>query len=226
MNDFITLLDIIYCYCDVPLVPRFRGSFVTLPVKSALDIFKRGAYSLLRCALGVSFIFSLIFFARLRGSYGLPPTPPRRALFILYQTAVPYLALERIRKKFQNANMTLNMTLACFPLLEVDVYTEGSLECYDEESGRIDREQHLHAIANEFGKSIKGRFPVIVLRTCRLFFFYGHAIIEEEEPTCATRMTENDPLSTSQIHLLLHEDVAPVDSTTFFIIALERTRNA
>ncbi|KAK9162311.1 hypothetical protein Syun_003213 [Stephania yunnanensis] len=37
----------------------------------------------------------------------------------------------------------------------------GSLECYDEESGRIDREQHLHAIANEFGKSIKGRFPVI-----------------------------------------------------------------
>ncbi|KAK9135351.1 hypothetical protein Syun_014681 [Stephania yunnanensis] len=37
----------------------------------------------------------------------------------------------------------------------------GSLECYDEESGRIDREQHLHAIANEFGKSIKGHFPVI-----------------------------------------------------------------
>ncbi|KAK9114154.1 hypothetical protein Syun_020951 [Stephania yunnanensis] len=30
------------------------------------------------------------------GSYGLPPTPARRALFILYQTAVPYLA-ERIR---------------------------------------------------------------------------------------------------------------------------------
>ncbi|KAK9142083.1 hypothetical protein Syun_011483 [Stephania yunnanensis] len=37
----------------------------------------------------------------------------------------------------------------------------GSLECYDEESGRIDRERHLHAIANEFGKSIKGRFSVI-----------------------------------------------------------------
>ncbi|KAK9151216.1 hypothetical protein Syun_009525 [Stephania yunnanensis] len=34
----------------------------------------------------------------------------------------------------------------------------GYLECYDEESGRIDREQHLHAIANEFGKSIKARF--------------------------------------------------------------------
>ncbi|KAK9162320.1 hypothetical protein Syun_003222 [Stephania yunnanensis] len=32
------------------------------------------------------------------GSYGLPPTPARRVLFILYQTAVPYLA-ERIRKK-------------------------------------------------------------------------------------------------------------------------------
>ncbi|KAK9107995.1 hypothetical protein Syun_024006 [Stephania yunnanensis] len=39
-----------------------------------------------------------------------------------------------------------------------------SLECYDEESGRIDRERHLHAIANEFGKSIKGRFSVISVR--------------------------------------------------------------
>ncbi|KAK9082477.1 hypothetical protein Syun_031360 [Stephania yunnanensis] len=28
-------------------------------------------------------------------------------------------------------------------------------QCYDEESGRIDREPQLHAIANEFGKSIK-----------------------------------------------------------------------
>ncbi|KAK9081519.1 hypothetical protein Syun_030843 [Stephania yunnanensis] len=32
------------------------------------------------------------------GSYGLPPTPARRALFILYQTAVPYLA-ERISSR-------------------------------------------------------------------------------------------------------------------------------
>ncbi|KAK9170132.1 hypothetical protein Syun_002272 [Stephania yunnanensis] len=62
----------------------------------------------------------------------------------------------------------------------------GSLECYDEESGRIDKEQHLHAIANEFGKSIKVKVSGhLVLRTCRLFFFYGHAIIEEEEPTFA-----------------------------------------
>jgi peroxin-10 len=30
------------------------------------------------------------------GPYGLSPTPARRALFILYQTAVPYIA-ERIR---------------------------------------------------------------------------------------------------------------------------------
>ncbi|KAK9151754.1 hypothetical protein Syun_010063 [Stephania yunnanensis] len=36
----------------------------------------------------------------------------------------------------------------------------GSLECYDEESGRIDRERHLHAIANEFGKLIKARLQV------------------------------------------------------------------
>ncbi|KAK9160630.1 hypothetical protein Syun_006971 [Stephania yunnanensis] len=39
----------------------------------------------------------------------------------------------------------------------------GSLECYDEESGRIDREQHLHAIANEFGKSIKASPGVLKL---------------------------------------------------------------
>ncbi|KAL5719562.1 peroxisome biogenesis factor 10 [Ranunculus cassubicifolius] len=32
------------------------------------------------------------------GSYGLPPTPARRALFIVYQTAVPYLA-ERISSR-------------------------------------------------------------------------------------------------------------------------------
>ncbi|XP_057524301.1 peroxisome biogenesis factor 10 isoform X2 [Amaranthus tricolor] len=29
---------------------------------------------------------------QITGSYGLPPTPARRALFILYQTAVPYIA--------------------------------------------------------------------------------------------------------------------------------------
>ncbi|KAK9121139.1 hypothetical protein Syun_018756 [Stephania yunnanensis] len=41
--------------------------------------------------------------------------------------------------------------------------SESSLECDDEESGRIDREQHFHAIANEFGKSIKARFSVGIL---------------------------------------------------------------
>lgn len=30
------------------------------------------------------------------GPYGLPPTPARRALFVVYQTAIPYIA-ERIR---------------------------------------------------------------------------------------------------------------------------------
>ncbi|XP_068659382.1 peroxisome biogenesis factor 10 [Aristolochia californica] len=35
---------------------------------------------------------------QVEGSYGLPPTPARRALFIVYQTAVPYLA-ERISSR-------------------------------------------------------------------------------------------------------------------------------
>ncbi|KAK9121756.1 hypothetical protein Syun_019373 [Stephania yunnanensis] len=43
----------------------------------------------------------------------------------------------------------------------------GSLERYDEESGRIDRERHLHAIANEFGKSIKARFSFICVEHIR-----------------------------------------------------------
>jgi hypothetical protein len=41
-------------------------------------------------------------------SHGLPPTPARRMLFILYQTTVPYLA-ERIRyicHKFKYAALT------------------------------------------------------------------------------------------------------------------------
>jgi hypothetical protein len=41
-------------------------------------------------------------------SHGLPPTPARRMLFILYQTTVPYLA-ERIRyvsRKFKYAPLT------------------------------------------------------------------------------------------------------------------------
>ena len=35
-------------------------------------------------------------FVQVAGAYGLPPTPARRALFIVYQTALPYIA-ERIR---------------------------------------------------------------------------------------------------------------------------------
>ncbi|KAK9169040.1 hypothetical protein Syun_001180 [Stephania yunnanensis] len=50
----------------------------------------------------------------------------------------------------------------------------GSLERYDEESGRIDRERHLHAIANEFGKSIKARFSFI----CVEHIFPGYKVLE------------------------------------------------
>ncbi|XP_021662971.2 peroxisome biogenesis factor 10 isoform X2 [Hevea brasiliensis] len=40
------------------------------------------------------------------GSHGLPPTPARRALFILYQTAVPYIA-ERISSRVASHGITL-----------------------------------------------------------------------------------------------------------------------
>ncbi|XP_021823594.1 peroxisome biogenesis factor 10 [Prunus avium] len=40
------------------------------------------------------------------GPYGLPPTPARRALFILYQTALPYIA-ERISSRAANRGIVL-----------------------------------------------------------------------------------------------------------------------
>nr|GLL37962.1 peroxisome biogenesis factor 10 [Ipomoea trifida] len=41
------------------------------------------------------------------GPYGLPPTPARRALFIFYQTAVPYLA-ERVSSRIASQGITLD----------------------------------------------------------------------------------------------------------------------
>lgn len=43
---------------------------------------------------------------QIAGSYGLPPTPARRALFILYQTAVPYIA-ERTSSRIASRGMFL-----------------------------------------------------------------------------------------------------------------------
>ncbi|KAF6157089.1 hypothetical protein GIB67_041550 [Kingdonia uniflora] len=42
--------------------------------------------------------FIRLFILQVSGSYGLPPTPARHALFVVYQTAVPYLA-ERISSR-------------------------------------------------------------------------------------------------------------------------------
>ncbi|XP_074276449.1 peroxisome biogenesis factor 10 [Silene latifolia] len=43
---------------------------------------------------------------QIAGSYGLPPTPARRTLFVLYQTAVPYLA-ERMSSRIASRGMLL-----------------------------------------------------------------------------------------------------------------------
>ncbi|XP_012077213.1 peroxisome biogenesis factor 10 isoform X2 [Jatropha curcas] len=48
------------------------------------------------------------------GSHGLPPTPARRALFILYHTAVPYIA-ERISSRVASRGITLADSLADDP---------------------------------------------------------------------------------------------------------------
>lgn len=57
------------------------------------------SYRPLYCVI-YNYFFSKIVLSwlslQVAGPYGLPPTPARRALFIFYQTAVPYLA-ERVR---------------------------------------------------------------------------------------------------------------------------------
>ncbi|KAL3497428.1 hypothetical protein ACH5RR_040160 [Cinchona calisaya] len=45
------------------------------------------------------------------GPYGLSPTPARRALFIFYQTAVPYIA-ERVSSRIASRGMTLTDSLS------------------------------------------------------------------------------------------------------------------
>ncbi|CAK9165607.1 unnamed protein product [Ilex paraguariensis] len=45
------------------------------------------------------------------GPYGLPPTPARRALFIVYQTAVPYIA-ERVSSRIASRGITLDDSLS------------------------------------------------------------------------------------------------------------------
>ncbi|KAL7169233.1 hypothetical protein ACSBR2_034304 [Camellia fascicularis] len=45
------------------------------------------------------------------GSYGLPPTPARRALFIVYHTAVPYIA-ERISSRVASRGIALTDSLS------------------------------------------------------------------------------------------------------------------
>ncbi|XP_071742066.1 peroxisome biogenesis factor 10 [Rutidosis leptorrhynchoides] len=53
------------------------------------------------------------------GSYGLPPTPARRALFIVYQSAVPYIA-ERVSSRIASRGIALT------ELLSDDLETSGS----------------------------------------------------------------------------------------------------
>lgn len=52
------------------------------------------------------------------GSYGLPPTPARRALFIVYQSAVPYIA-ERVSSRIASRGIALT------DLLSDDLDTSG-----------------------------------------------------------------------------------------------------
>ncbi|KAK9159996.1 hypothetical protein Syun_006337 [Stephania yunnanensis] len=118
-------------------------------------------------------VYGLGSVGRKKRRYGTPGATTSRDADV-----VPRASSMSLRSNYERINPWEKKTsLGCVQILCV----ASSLECYDEESGRIDGERHLHAIANEFGKSIKGRFSVIsYLRTCRLFFFYYGMSVEEE----------------------------------------------
>ncbi|CAN4115827.1 unnamed protein product [Withania somnifera] len=52
------------------------------------------------------------------GPYGLSPTPARRALFIFYQSAVPYIA-ERVSSRVASRGITLSDSMADYPFGDV-----------------------------------------------------------------------------------------------------------
>ncbi|KAL8223539.1 hypothetical protein R6Q57_019014 [Mikania cordata] len=56
---------------------------------------------------------------QIAGSYGLPPTPARRTLFIVYQSAVPYIA-ERVSSRIASRGIALTESLSD------DLETSGS----------------------------------------------------------------------------------------------------
>ncbi|XP_004303471.1 PREDICTED: peroxisome biogenesis factor 10 [Fragaria vesca subsp. vesca] len=66
------------------------------------------------------------------GAYGLPPTPARRALFIVYQTALPYIA-ERISSRAANRGLLLADSQSD------EVYSISALMSNDAQSSSISR---------------------------------------------------------------------------------------
>lgn len=64
------------------------------------------------------------------GPYGLPPTPARRALFMVYQTAVPYIA-ERISSRVASRGITLADSLSD------DLYGDDALERNQDQSPTV-----------------------------------------------------------------------------------------
>ncbi|CAA3001736.1 peroxisome biogenesis factor 10 [Olea europaea subsp. europaea] len=59
------------------------------------------------------------------GSYGLPPTPARRALFIFYQTAFPYIA-ERVSSRIASQGITMADSLMDDPYGNNSSQTQSS----------------------------------------------------------------------------------------------------
>ncbi|GKA23968.1 hypothetical protein Tco_0710001, partial [Tanacetum coccineum] len=59
------------------------------------------------------------------GSYGLPPTPARRALFIVYQSKVPYIA-ERASSRIASRGIPLSDELETSGSTQDHFWTERS----------------------------------------------------------------------------------------------------
>ncbi|XP_072972192.1 peroxisome biogenesis factor 10 isoform X2 [Typha angustifolia] len=84
------------------------GTRVTVAYQSEIKLLGQTLYYLLTTGSGQQTLGEeYCDISQVATSYGLPPTPARRVLFILYQTAVPYLA-ERISSRMVARGIILN----------------------------------------------------------------------------------------------------------------------
>ncbi|TVU38000.1 hypothetical protein EJB05_11347, partial [Eragrostis curvula] len=91
-----------------PVVDDDAGTRVAVAYQSEIKLLGQSLYYLLTTGSGQQTLGEeYCDISQVATSHGLPPTPARRILFILYQTTVPYLA-ERMSSRIVARSMALN----------------------------------------------------------------------------------------------------------------------